>query len=184
VSACLDWLCLQLPNKSLPVGLREHKTKDGLKVGAVHALSSSTATADDQYESSAGDATHVAAEQAAQQAAQHRAIAAKEAAEKAATQRRADLQVQEQREKQSNAAWVQAYSKQLEDEYEEESDDRETWDGEQVLPDPSERLQALLETCAQLKQSAAEAKADGQGDRQRQLGQHISGLAAEIRECH
>ena len=37
LAACLDWLCLHVPNAELPAGLKEHKAKDGLKVGEVVA---------------------------------------------------------------------------------------------------------------------------------------------------
>ena len=35
LSACLDWLCLHVANDLLPSSLKEHKAKEGLKVGKV-----------------------------------------------------------------------------------------------------------------------------------------------------
>ena len=37
LAACLDWLCLHVPNDLLPPSLKEHKAKEGLKVGQVFA---------------------------------------------------------------------------------------------------------------------------------------------------
>lgn len=35
LAACLDWLCLHVTNELLPPSLKEHKAKEGLKVGQV-----------------------------------------------------------------------------------------------------------------------------------------------------
>ena len=35
LAACLDWLCLHVANDVLPPSLKEHKAKEGLKVGQV-----------------------------------------------------------------------------------------------------------------------------------------------------
>ena len=35
LAACLDWLCLHVDNDLLPPSLKEHKAKEGLKVGKV-----------------------------------------------------------------------------------------------------------------------------------------------------
>ena len=37
LAACLDWLCLHVANDLLPPSLKEHKGKEGLKVGQVFA---------------------------------------------------------------------------------------------------------------------------------------------------
>ena len=37
LAACLDWLCLHVANDELPASLKEHKAKEGLKVGQVIA---------------------------------------------------------------------------------------------------------------------------------------------------
>ena len=108
------------------------------------------------------------------------AEAAAKAAQYAANARRAALEhAQEQVAAQKNAAWVQAYAEQLEDEDEDVENDR-SLRNEEVEPVPDERLAALRVTFAQLKSCAAAAKQDGQADKQRQLGRHISALAEEI----
>jgi hypothetical protein len=108
------------------------------------------------------------------------AEAAAKAAQYAANARRAALEhAQEQVAAQKNAAWVQAYAEQLEDEDEDVENDR-SLRNEEVEPVPDERLGALRVTFAQLKSCAAAAKQDGQADKQRQLGRHISALAEEI----
>ena len=37
LAACLDWLCMHVANDLLPSSLKEHKAKEGLKVGQVFA---------------------------------------------------------------------------------------------------------------------------------------------------
>ena len=37
LAGCLDWLCMHVANDLLPSSLKEHKAKEGLKVGQVIA---------------------------------------------------------------------------------------------------------------------------------------------------
>ena len=106
------------------------------------------------------------------------AVAAK-AAHEAAVARRAALQrQQEEAAAQQNAAWVHAYAEQLEEE-EDEENDQDAWE-EKIEPVPEERLAELRLTFAELKSCATAAKQDGQTEKQKQLGRHISALAEEI----
>lgn len=108
------------------------------------------------------------------------AEAAMKAAQIAANARLAALQhAQEEAAAQKNAAWVQAYADQMEDEDEDEEHNQSLWD-EKIEPVPDERLAALRVTFEKLKTCAAVAKQDGQADKQKQLGRHISALAEEI----
>lgn len=45
LAACLDWLCLHVANDLLPPSLKEHKAKEGLKVGQVFRPSPVSRTA-------------------------------------------------------------------------------------------------------------------------------------------